>query len=131
MYNILVVDDSKIVRSVIVKTIGLCHLPIGRIFEAEHGLAALEVLKGNWVDMIFTDINMPVMNGVEFVQELKTGGLLSTIPVVVISTEGSEVRINALKEAGIRDFLRKPFTPEQLRETIKTQLGENHVSSSL
>lgn len=129
MYNFLIVDDSKIVRSVISKTIHLCQLPIGQIFEANNGAEALEIMKQNWVDMIFSDINMPVMDGVEFVQRLRQSGTIAATPVVVISTEGSEVRINALRDAGIRDFLRKPFTPEQLREVIKNNLGESHESA--
>lgn len=129
MFNFLIVDDSRIIRSVITKTLHLCQVPIGAIYEASHGLEALEMMKDKWIDMVFTDINMPVMDGVQFVQSLRASGVLAKTPVVVISTEGSEVRINALREAGIRDFLRKPFTPEQLREVIKNHLGESHDSA--
>lgn len=121
-YNFLVVDDSQIVRSVIKKTLALCESNIGAIYEAENGQQALKLLDENWVDLVFADINMPVMDGVEMIHHMKDNDLLSKIPVVVVSTEGSETRITELKEAGVREFLRKPFTPEQIRTALDKYL---------
>lgn len=122
-FNYLVVDDSTIVRTVIVKTLKLCNADIGQIFEAADGSQALEILGGNRVDLVFADINMPVMDGVEMIRSMRQNGLLAAIPVVIISTEGSQKRISSLMDAGVKDFLRKPFTPEQIRAVIDAHLG--------
>ena len=125
-YNILVVDDSKTIRSIIVKILKLTKLEIGQIFEAENGKEALDCLKDNWIDLILSDLNMPVMSGIEMISEMARDGLLKDIPVVVISTDGSVKRIEELKEKGIREYIRKPFTPESLSEVIDRVLGVKH-----
>jgi two-component system chemotaxis response regulator CheY len=121
--KILVVDDSRIIRCVVAKTLSLCHLSIDTIFEAGNGVEALTQLGNEHIDLVFTDINMPEMDGVELVTKMKSNPAYAKIPVVVISTEGSEPRINALMLAGIQDFIRKPFTPEQLRGVIVKHVG--------
>ena len=125
-YNILVVDDSKTIRSIIVKILKLTKLELGKIHEAENGREALDCLKDNWVDLILSDLNMPVMSGIEMVSEMAKDGLLKDIPVIVISTDGSVKRIEELKEKGIREYIRKPFTPESLSEVIDRVLGVSH-----
>ncbi len=125
-YNILVVDDSKTIRAIVVKILKLTKLEIGQIFEAENGKEALECLKDNWIDLILSDLNMPVMSGIEMISEMARDGLLKDIPVVVISTDGSVKRIEELKEKGIREYIRKPFTPESLSEIIDRVLGVKH-----
>ena len=125
-YNILVVDDSKTIRAIVVKILKLTKLEIGQIFEAENGKEALDCLKDNWIDLILSDLNMPVMSGIEMVSEMARDGLLKDIPVIVISTDGSVKRIKELKEKGIREYIRKPFTPESLSEVIDRVLGVNH-----
>jgi len=125
-YNILIVDDSKTIRSIIVKTLKLTKLPIGEIYEAGNGQEALECLQGNWIDLVLSDLNMPVMTGIEMVSKMAEDGLLKDIPVVVISTDGSARRINELKEKGIREYIRKPFTPESISAVIDRILGVKH-----
>ena len=125
-YNILVVDDSKTIRAIIVKILKLTKLELGQIFEAENGKDALDCLSDNWIDLILSDLNMPVMSGIEMVSEMAKDGLLKDIPVVVISTDGSVKRIEELKEKGIREYIRKPFTPESLSEVIDRVLGVKH-----
>ena len=125
-YNILVIDDSKTIRSIIVKILKLTKLEIGEIFQAENGQEGLDCLKNNWIDLILSDLNMPVMSGIEMVSVMAKDGLLKDIPVVVISTDGSTKRIEELKELGIREYIRKPFTPESLSEVIDRVLGVNH-----
>lgn len=116
--NILVVDDSKIIRGVISKTLHLSNIEIGTIYEAGNGKEALEILKNNWVDLILTDINMPEMNGVELIDEISKDEVLRTIPIAIISTEGSQLRVEELKSKGVKAYLRKPFTPESLKNMI-------------
>ena len=122
-YNILVVDDSKTVRSMISRTLELSGIPLGEFHQAADGNEALRILKDHWIDLMFTDINMPGMGGVELVRRMESEGLLSLVPVVVVSTEGSRTRIRELEEKGIRRYIRKPFTPEQLKEVVEDVLG--------
>lgn len=120
--NVLIVDDSATVRSVIAKTLELAELPIREVYEASNGAEALLVLEDHWVDLVFSDLNMPVMDGVALVEKMAEDDLLKTLPVIVVSTEGSATRIEQLKDKGIRAFIRKPFTPEMLRETVESVL---------
>lgn len=116
--NVLVVDDSQTVRAIISKTLHLTGAPIGEIFTATNGAEALEVLKNQWVDLVLSDINMPVMGGVEMIDRMKQDDLLHSIPIVVVSTEGSKTRIEELLSKGVRAYIRKPFTPESIRNII-------------
>ena len=122
--NILIVDDSNTVRAVIAKTLELTGMPIGELYQAGNGKEALDVLKDNWVDLIFSDINMPVMGGIEMIQQMQRDDVLKNIPVIVVSTEGSATRIDQLKEQGVRAYIRKPFTPELVRSVVEDVIGE-------
>lgn len=123
--NILVVDDSNTVRAVIAKTLKLTGVPINELLEAANGREALQILQDHWVDLIFSDINMPVMGGVEMIQQMKQDDVLKTIPVIVVSTEGSATRIEQLKAQGVRAYIRKPFTPELVRAVVLDIIGES------
>ncbi len=124
--NILVVDDSETVRSIILKTLTLSGLELNHPLQASNGKEALALLRDNWVDLVLTDINMPDMGGVELIEHMKKDEVLKTIPVVVVSTEGSATRIEELKEKGVRAYIRKPFTPEKIREVLDDVLGTGH-----
>ncbi len=121
--NILIVDDSETTRAVIGKTLGIAGVPVNQVFEASNGEEALKLLEDNWVDVVFSDINMPVMGGVEMIERMYENGLLKTIPVIIVSTEGNSSRIEQLKERGISAYLRKPFTPESISRVITDILG--------
>lgn len=125
-YNILVVDDSQTMRSMLVKTLRMTELDLGDILVAVNGKDALEKLKDNWVDLVMTDLNMPEMTGLELIAAMATNGLFSSVPVIVISTDGSESRIQQLKRQGVREYVRKPFTPEVISEAIVRVLGGTH-----
>jgi len=120
--NILVVDDSAVMRKMIIKTMGMCGLPVGEIKQAANGREGLEELGKSWIDLVILDINMPVMNGEEMIEEMQQDSEIKDIPVIVISTEGSSTRIDRLKEKGAR-FIKKPFTPEIIRDTIYEVTG--------
>jgi len=122
-FNILLVDDSLTVRAVIKKALQLAEVDIGELYEAENGAEALEVLDQQWVDLVFADISMPVMTGEEFVERLHETGAIKELPVVIVSSAGSEPRIQRLKDLGIRDYIHKPFTPEQIREVVDSVMG--------
>ncbi len=123
-YNVLIVDDSSTARSVIGKTLMISGVPLGQIHYASNGQEALDLLKDNWVDIVFADINMPVMNGMEMISRMEEDGLLQSIPVIVVSTEGSATRIESLKAKGIKGYIRKPFCPERIREVFVKILEE-------
>ena len=122
-YNILVVDDSATVRAMITKTLGMAGLDLQEIHQAKNGREALDLLQTHWIDLVLTDINMPEMDGLEMVQTMAADGLLRTVPVVVVSTEGSETRIQELRQQGIRGYVRKPFTPEEVKAVVENVLG--------
>lgn len=121
-YNVLIVDNSVIIRKMVAKTLGISDLDISGYYYAENGKQALEQLDENWIDIVFADINMPVMNGIEMIEEMNKKDLLTTIPVVVISTERSRDRIDRLKSMGIRAYLQKPFVPEEFARVVKELL---------
>lgn len=125
-YNILIVDDSETVRAVIKKTLAIAEVPTGEIYQAGNGQEGLDVLRAEWVDLVFSDINMPVMSGIEMVKQMQADEMLKTVPVVVISTEGSKTRIEDLIHLGVKAYIRKPFTPENLRDVVASVLGENN-----
>lgn len=122
-YTILVVDDSDTIRAVLERTLAMTRLKIDEVVHAVNGKDALEKLHEHWVDIVFTDINMPEMSGIELIEKMGEDPELHEIPVVVISTEGSSRRIEYLKKKGIKGYLRKPFTPESIRDVIVETLG--------
>jgi len=126
-YNILIVEDSATIRAVISKILQMAEVPVGELWEASNGKEALEVLHTKWVDLVFADINMPVMSGLEMIEQMVADGLLATVPVIVVSTEGSSTRIEELSSKGVRAYLRKPFTPEALKQVISQILEVEHV----
>ncbi|HEY3293823.1 MAG TPA: response regulator [bacterium] len=127
-YNILIVDDSGVTREVLTRTLRLCGMPLGEVYQAANGAEALKVLEEKWADMVFTDINMPVMDGMQFIAELQKRDDWQQLPVVVVSTEGSSSRVEELEKIGISGYIRKPFTPEQVAEMIGKVMGEKpHV----
>jgi two-component system, chemotaxis family, chemotaxis protein CheY len=121
-YNVLIADDSMIIRKMISKTLNISGLDIGEIYFAENGKEALKQLKENWIDIIFSDINMPEMNGIEMIEELRKENLLGSIPVVIISTERSRERIETLKAMGVKAYMRKPFVPEEFYRVVRDLL---------
>jgi two-component system chemotaxis response regulator CheY len=123
-YSILIVDDSLPMRSVIKRTIKAAGYGNADLLEAANGQEAIDLLKNSWVDIIITDYNMPVMNGLEFIEMIKKDKLSKDIPVVVISTEGNETKIKEFMDCGAEGYITKPFTPESIRDLIVKILGE-------
>ncbi len=120
--NVLVVDDSSVMRSMIIKTLTLCGLPLSEVHQASNGVEGLDVLDRNWIDLALVDINMPVMNGEEMIKKVRAMPETTDLPIIVVSTESSETRIDSLRRQGT-GFVHKPFTPEILRETITKMTG--------
>lgn len=120
--NVLIVDDSSTIRAVIKKALGLCIPHLEQVHEAGDGLAALAVLADHKVDVMLIDINMPRMNGLQLAKKVRQDPNIADLPIVVVSTEGSDERLGELKEYNIAGYIRKPFRPEQLREVLQNVL---------
>ena len=125
-FHLMIVDDSPAMRAFIVRVIWLSGLDVGLCMQAANGREALDLLRDNWIDIILTDINMPVMNGEELVCNLEQDEMLRTIPVLVVSTDGSEHRVQRMMSLGAKGYLKKPFSPELLRESMEKLLGVTH-----
>lgn len=123
-YSILIVDDSLPMRTVIKRTLKAAGYGSAEILEAPNGKEALQLMKRGWIDLIMTDYNMPVMNGLDFIKAVKTEELFKDIPVVVISTEGNDLKIKEFMDAGAAGYITKPFIAEAIRDLIVNILGE-------
>jgi two-component system chemotaxis response regulator CheY len=127
-YNVLIVDDSATMRAMVKRTLQMSGLPVGEWHQASDGQEGLEVLDREWIDLVLVDINMPVMNGLEMIEKLRQDPANDKLPVVVISTESSETRIQEIHRMGVA-FIHKPFTPELVLEIIQPMLGEYQDAS--
>lgn len=121
--NVLIVDDSAILRTAIRKVVRLAGVEDDRIHEAGNGQDALSVLDTVWIDLVLLDLNMPVMDGEEFARRLRQKPELKDVAVVVVSTESNKERLQRLRDMGVVDSLHKPFEPEDLRRLIDRTLG--------
>ena len=120
--KVLIVEDCPVMRLVIKRTLLMSGIPIARIFEANHGKEGLETLQEHSIDFIIADINMPVMDGLEMLEEIRLNDKTSAIPVLTVSTESNRKRIGFI-EVLSTGFVHKPFTPEKLRDMIMKMLG--------
>lgn len=118
-YNILIVDDSLTARTFIARTLQMAEVPLNQIYQARNGQEAMDLLQRVWVDMVFADINMPMMNGTEMVRQMRTIDLLKSIPVIIVSTDRSAQRMAEMREAGVQAYLTKPITPEDLKDVVE------------
>lgn len=122
-FNVLIVDDSASMRAVIKKIIAISGFRLDQCLEAANGREALDQLKGHWVDVILSDINMPEMNGMELLKALKEDPLYQNIPAIIISTDGSAERMTDALRAGAKEFIKKPFLPEEIRGVLYNVMG--------
>ncbi|WP_109487410.1 response regulator [Occallatibacter savannae] len=125
--NIMIVDDSPVMRVFLRKVVQLTGLSVGEYCEAGDGASALKSLRERWVDLILTDINMPGMNGEEFVRQLDKDEMLRDIPVIVVSTDASSDRIDRMFKLGAKGYISKPFQPETLRDEVEKILGAEYA----
>ncbi len=121
--RILAVDDSAIVRAMVRKAIAMSGVEIGAFHEAANGREALEVLARAPVDVVFADLNMPEMSGLELVARMGRDPALASVPVVIVSSERNEARIDELRSGGVRAYVKKPFRPEDFRDVVRALLG--------
>ncbi len=122
-FRVLIVDDSSVMRAFIRRIIVVSGLEAAEFLEAADGREALNLLRREWVDVVLTDINMPSMDGEQFVRRMEADDLLKSVPVVIVSTDGTENRMQQMLALGARGYVKKPFAPETLREELERVLG--------
>jgi len=120
----LIVDDSSVMRKIVERALRQAGIPIGQVIEAGNGSQALDILRQQKVDLVLCDINMPVMDGLDLVRQLRDLDNARGVPVLMISTEGSESHVMEAIACGARGYLRKPFTPDQMKRQVLPLLSE-------
>lgn len=119
----LIIDDSSVMRKIVERALRQAGLAIATVFEASSGVEALDLVRGKRVDLILSDINMPNMDGLEFLRQLREQDLAPDVPVVMITTESSEDHVREALAAGAQGYIRKPFTAEQVKERVLPLVG--------
>ena len=119
----LIIDDSSVMRKIVERSLRQAGIELEKVVEAANGAEGLAALQDNVFDLILCDINMPVMDGLEFVRQAATVENAKGVPIVMITTEGSESHVVRALSAGARAYIRKPFTPDQVKEHILPVLG--------
>lgn len=114
----LIVDDSSVMRKIVERCLRQAGMDLGQVQEASNGAEALALINGNQFDLILSDINMPVMDGLEFIRHLKEVESAKNIPIVMITTEGGEKHVMEALSLGAKGYIRKPFTPDQVKEHV-------------
>jgi len=110
----LIIDDSSVMRKIVTRSLRQAGIDLSQVLEAGNGAEALAILQESKVDLILCDINMPVMDGLEFIKQLPGVPNAKDVPVVMITTEGSESHVVQALSCGARGYIRKPFTEEQV-----------------
>lgn len=116
--KVLIVDDSAVMRKIVERSLRQAGVEVGEVVEANNGVEALAMVKESSFDLILSDINMPMMDGLEFVRQLQEVDNAKNVPVVMITTEGSESRVVEALSCGARGYIRKPFTSDQVKEYV-------------
>ena len=118
MLDVLIVDDSAAIRKILQRVLRQAEIPIGTVYEAGDGVEALETLKKQTVGLILSDINMPNMDGLEFLTKVRAEQAWQSLPIVMVSTEGTHAKVLEAVERGASGYVRKPFTAEQIKEKL-------------
>jgi two-component system, chemotaxis family, chemotaxis protein CheY len=116
--RVLIVDDSSVMRKIVERSLRQAGLNSMTVFEAGSGVEGLEILSNQSVHLILSDINMPSMDGLEFLRQIRAQSLAAGVPVVMITTESSEEHVKQAILSGAQGYIRKPFTAEQVKERV-------------
>lgn len=116
--DILIVDDSAAIRKILQRVLGQAEIPVGTVFEAGDGVAALEVMKKQKVGLVLSDINMPNMDGLELLGRIRAEQEWRKVPVIMITTEGAAAKVQEAVALGATGYVRKPFTADQIKEKL-------------
>jgi len=116
--DVLIVDDSAAIRKILRRVLQQAEIPLGNVYEAGDGAEAVESLKKQKVHLILSDINMPNMDGLQFLSTIKRHDEWRNVPVVMITTEGSQAKVLEAVQLGAVGYVRKPFTADQIKEKL-------------
>jgi two-component system, chemotaxis family, chemotaxis protein CheY len=116
--NVLIVDDSAALRKIMQRVLRQSELPLGNLYEAGDGVQALEAMKANPVDLVLSDINMPNMDGLQLLAEIRAYSKWHHVRVIMITTEGNQARVMEAVGLGAAGYVRKPFTADQIKEKL-------------
>lgn len=116
--DVLIVDDSAAIRKILQRVLLQADVPVGKVFEAGDGVEALKVLQGQSVGLILSDINMPNMDGLQFLRRVRANQVWKSVPVVMITTEGSQNKVLEAVQLGASGYVKKPFTADQIKEKL-------------
>jgi two-component system, chemotaxis family, chemotaxis protein CheY len=115
--TVLVVDDSTMMRKIVIRNIDEAGFKV-KIVEAEDGAQALKVFMQGGIDIVISDWNMPNMNGLTLIKEIRKTDLGKTVPIFMVTTEGSADNVKEAVLAGATNYLVKPFTAEALKSKL-------------
>jgi len=116
--DVLIVDDSAAIRKILHRVLVQAEVPLDKVHEASDGIEALEKLKTEKVGLILSDINMPNMDGIEFLTKLKADEAYKNVPILMVTTEGSQAKVMQALELGAAGYVKKPFTADQIKEKL-------------
>ncbi len=116
--NVLIVDDSAAIRKILQRVLKQAEIPLGALYEAGDGQQALEVLRNNKIDLVLSDINMPNMDGLQLLAQIKGNAQWQNVHVLMITTEGNQNRVMEAVGLGAAGYVRKPFTADQIKEKL-------------
>jgi two-component system chemotaxis response regulator CheY len=116
--DVLVVDDSTAIRKILQRVLRQTDLQLGEIVEAGDGVEALELLRKKHFGLILSDINMPNMDGLQLLSAVRKEEQWKKIPLLLITTEGSQEKVLEAANLGANGYVRKPFTADQIREKL-------------
>jgi two-component system chemotaxis response regulator CheY len=121
--SVLIVDDSAVMRKIVERSLRQAGVDLEAVIEAGSGVDALSLVETNTFDLILSDINMPHMDGIEFLRQVRRVEQAKTIPVLMITTEGSEAKVMEAISLGAKGYIRKPFTAGQVRQQVAEALA--------
>ncbi|HSW49185.1 MAG TPA: response regulator [Bryobacteraceae bacterium] len=120
--NILIVDDSAALRKILQRVLRQAEIPLGNLYEAGDGAQALEAMNANGIDLVLSDINMPNMDGLQLLAQIKANPKWQGVRVIMITTEGNQARVMEAVGLGAAGYVRKPFTADQIKEKLLSLL---------
>ena len=116
--DVLIVDESEAIRKILRRILIQMNIALGKVMEAGDGIEALEILKANKVGLILSDVKMPKMDGLQLLGRVKSDPDFRDIPMVMVTAEGSQAKVMEAVTLGAAGYIRKPFTPEQIKDKL-------------
>ena len=117
-FDLLIVDDSSAIRKILQRVLHTAEIPLRNIYEASDGIEALAVLNAHEVSLVLSDINMPNMDGIQLLGQIRANDAWKNVPVIMITTEGSQAKVVEAAQLGATGYVRKPFTADQIKTAL-------------